>query len=306
MASLAASSPPDSKMAQSDSIGRFAPSPTGDLHFGSLLAAMASFCEARSKGARWQLRIDDIDGPRSVPGSIERIQNSLKGYGLHWHGGLILQSQHAQRYLSALSTLIDTGCVFNCRCSRRQLPQGKPYPGLCRNNRLQSIDDIEENSALRLMLPTSIKFKDGVQGMQNVATSDTVGDIIIWRRDKLVSYSLACAVDDALDCTEVVRGADLLSSTAAQLAIIQYLHMTPPDYSHIPVAVDANNDKLSKHSKATAIDDMDKLPTLRRAWNFLGQRPITACDIPSFWTAAANHWQLSNVPRSVRTEVSFE
>lgn len=293
-------------MAQSDSVGRFAPSPTGDLHFGSLLAAMASFCEARSKGALWRLRIDDIDGPRSVHGSIERIQNSLKGYGLHWHGELISQSKHSDRYKRALSTLIETGCVFNCRCSRRQLPQGQPYPGFCRSNRLQSINDIKEDCALRLMLPKSIEFQDGVQGMQQVAMTDAVGDIIIWRRDKLVSYSLACAVDDALDCTEVVRGADLLSSTAAQLAIMQYLNMTPPNYSHIPVAVDANNDKLSKHSRAAAIDDMDKLPTLHSAWKFLGQQSITACDIPSFWTAAANHWQLNDVPHSVRREASFE
>ncbi len=296
----------DNEMEKSGHAGRFAPSPTGDLHFGSLLAAMASFCDARSMGALWRLRIDDIDGPRSVPGSAERIQSSLKDYGLHWHGELLLQSLHAQRYLSALSTLIETGCVFTCHCSRRQLPQGQPYPGSCRSNRLHSINDIKENSALRLILPASINFEDGVQGMQQVATSDTVGDIIIWRRDKLVSYSLACAVDDALDCTDVVRGADLLSSTAAQLAIMQYLHMTPPNYSHIPIAVDANNDKLSKHSKATAIDDMDKLATLNRAWKFLGQRPITVSDIPSFWTAAVDHWQLSDVPKSVRTEVSFE
>ncbi len=293
-------------MTQSDSVGRFAPSPTGDLHFGSLLAAMASFCEAHSKGALWRLRIDDIDGPRSVVGSAERIQNSLKAYGMSWHGELISQSNHSERYQRSLSSLIDTGFVFNCHCSRRQLPQGRPYPGQCRSNRLRSVDDIKEDCALRLILPATIEFDDGVQGIQRVAIADEVGDIIIWRRDKLVSYSLACAVDDALDCTEVVRGADLLSSTAAQLAIMQYLHMTPPKYSHIPVAVDANNDKLSKHSKATAIDDMDKLSTLHSAWKFLGQRPITVPDISSFWTAAASHWQLRDVPHSPRAQVSFE
>ncbi|MFK7996689.1 MAG: tRNA glutamyl-Q(34) synthetase GluQRS [Granulosicoccus sp.] len=280
--------------------GRFAPSPTGDLHFGSLLAAMASYCEARSKGALWHLRIDDIDQPRSMPGAAQSIQNSLVRYGLHWDGEVHWQSERDSRYKEALSTLIDLGLVFSCGCSRRNLPPGKIYPGTCRANRVRSPDEPIIDRALRIVLPENIEFVDGIQGKQSISLSDEIGDVVIWRRDKLVSYTLACAVDDAVDCTEVVRGADLLPSTAAQLAVMNYLSMNKPDYAHIPVAVDSNNDKLSKHSKAEPIDSMDPLQSLRRAWRFLGQADFTANNVNEFWSAAIMRWQLQRVPVALR------
>jgi len=271
--------------------GRFAPSPTGELHFGSLLAAVASYCEARSKAGQWHLRIDDIDKPRCVPGAAESIQKTLRRYGLQWDGDVRWQSTRHADYRQALTRLIDRGIVFSCGCSRRSLPAGQIYPGTCRDNRVRSINEPIDDRALRIILPASIEFADGVQGNQSVSLHSEVGDIIIWRRDKLVSYTLACAVDDAADSTEVVRGADLLPSTAAQIAVMNYLKLTPPDYAHIPLAVNTNDDKLSKHSKAAPIDSMDPLATLHRPWRFLGQTEITAGPTTELRTAATKLWQ---------------
>lgn len=283
--------------------GRFAPSPTGDLHFGSLLAAMASYCEARSKGALWHLRIDDIDGPRSVAGSALRIQESLQRYGLSWDDEVHWQSKHYERYRNALYQLIEQGLIFRCSCSRRSLPSGKPYPGTCRANLLRTADEPVEDCALRLIAPASLSFHDAVQGRQNINLAATMGDVIVWRRDKLVSYTLACALDDATDVTEVVRGADLLPSTAAQIAIMDYLLLPKPDYAHIPVAVDANNDKLSKHSQAASIDSMNTLNTLRRAWRFLSQPANDAQSIADFWHVAVETWQMQRIPSLLRHSV---
>ncbi len=280
--------------------GRFAPSPTGDLHFGSLLAAMASYCEAKRQDIAWQLRIDDIDGPRSVPGAAQGIQQTLCRYGLHWDGAVSWQSGHDERYRNALAALIHQGLVFSCGCSRRSLPVGKIYPGTCRDQRISSLDDPVVDKALRLVMPDKLAFEDTIQGIQRVAVAAELGDIIIWRRDKLVSYSLACAVDDATDCTEVVRGADLLQSCAAQIAIMQYLSLSVPRYAHIPVVVDANNDKLSKHSKAAALDTLNPLETLHRAWRFLGQQSFEAGAVDAFWSQAIATWQINRVPAKLR------
>lgn len=280
--------------------GRFAPSPTGDLHFGSLLAAMASFCEARVKGARWLLRIDDIDGPRSVKGSANNIQRSLLNYGMQWDDEVQWQSQHDARYKDALASLIEQNLVFQCGCSRKSLPIGKVYPGTCRANRVKSVDDPVIDRALRLVLPDTLEFMDAVQGPQHVNLNQEIGDIVIWRRDGLVSYSLACALDDAMDCNDVIRGADLLPSTAAQLAIMKYLSLPMPRHAHIPVAVNADGDKLSKHSMAPSIDSMNRLSTLQHAWKYLGQSDFQAKDIPHFWSGAICRWQLNKVPRKLR------
>ena len=265
---------------------------------------MASCCEARRQGIPWRLRIDDIDGPRSVAGSSQRIQQALRLYGLPWDDEICWQSQHHERYSNALAELIHQGLVFSCSCSRRTLPAGKPYPGTCRTNRVRSDDEPVIDRALRLELPERINFHDAIQGKQTVSLSCDVGDMIIWRRDKLVSYSLACALDDALDCSEVVRGADLLSSTAAQIAIMRYLSLEPPRYAHIPVAVDVNDDKLSKHSKAAPIAQLEPLTTLLRAWRFLGQAPIQSSTITGFWSAAFKLWTLSAVPHTLRLSES--
>ena len=280
--------------------GRFAPSPTGELHFGSLLAAMASLCGARHAGKPWRLRIDDIDGPRSVAGSAAAIQSALQVYRMPWDGDVIWQSQNHDRYTDALRNLVAQGLVFRCSCSRRSLPPGKPYPGTCWQNRLTADELPVHDHALRLVMPERIVFEDEIQGLQSVYPAQDIGDIIIWRRDQLVSYSLACAIDDATDCSQVVRGADLLPSTAAQIAIMRYLSLPVPEYAHIPVAIDENNDKLSKHSRAAPISGMDPLLTLKRAWHFLGQVELQADNVEAFWSGALPAWDCSRIPRRLR------
>jgi len=284
--------------------GRFAPSPTGDLHFGSLLAALASYCDIKQQGGKWLLRIDDIDAPRSTPGSPDAIQRSLEQFGFEWDGPVQWQSQHAERYHQALSALIELQLIFNCNCSRRSLPAGKPYPGLCRSKVVRFQAERShyeaEDVAFRCRLNGCISFVDGVQGLQSIDLGNSVGDIIVWRRDGLVSYSLACAIDDADTSSHVVRGADLLESTSAQIAIMSALGMQPPSYAHIPVAVDNNGDKLSKHSKAQPITDLNPLPTLLQAWRFLGQDAIYAESLSEFWEQAIQAWNLPSVPDDSR------
>jgi len=249
-------------------IGRFAPSPTNS--------------------GLWYLRIDDIDGPRSVPGSADSIQHTLAQYGFEWDGPIHWQSTRLERYQNAVSELVQRQLVFHCECSRRSLPSGKVYPGTCRNEKIDVIpspaDYHKEDHALRCVLSGQLKFVDTVQGRQNIVLQETVGDIIIWRRDNLVAYALACAVDDAQNVTQVVRGADLLANTAAQVAIMNALDLPVPQYAHIPVAIDANGDKLSKHSKAQSINSMQPLSTLLKAWRFLGQTDIHPTCVAGFWT----------------------
>lgn len=284
-------------------VGRFAPSPTGDLHFGSLLAAMASYCEIRCQQGRWLLRIDDIDGPRSVPGSAEAIQRTLELYGFSWDGPVNWQSQHQPRYEEALAELIDQGKVYSCGCSRRMMPANGIYPGTCRSRRRTSMDDVQPDTALRMMVSGSQTIQDRIQGQLTFDLPQVCGDIIIWRRDELVSYALACAVDDATDASEVVRGADLLDSTGAQLAIMQYLDLAVPAYAHIPIAIDANHDKLSKHSKAKAISSLPPVPTLLQAWRFLGQDGFDPTSLSEFWNHAFDLWDMNKVPRRLKLQI---
>lgn len=285
-------------------VGRFAPSPTGDLHFGSLLAAMASYCDVKYRDGQWLLRIDDIDGPRSVPGSADSIRTTLAQYGFEWDGAVQWQSQNINQYRSALETLVNRRLVFACNCSRRSLPSGEIYPGKCRHNiRTHSPDGNDyfvADHALRVRLTGHLMFEDAVQSMQTTQLDRDVGDIIVWRRDNLVAYALACAVDDSQTVSHVVRGADLLGNTSAQVAILKALNLPVPKYAHIPVAVDHNGDKLSKHSKAPMISSQPVVPTLLQAWNFLGQVTLEADSVSDFWTQAVSSWQLCKVPREMR------
>ncbi len=265
---------------------------------------MASYCDVKQQDGRWLLRIDDIDGPRSVPGSADAIQRTLEVFGLEWDGPVQWQSQHLDRYRSSLDELVKKALVFACNCSRRSLPSGQIYPGNCRNNILtrdqQSNDYMVPDHALRIALTGQLYFQDKVQGTQSTQLEEQVGDIIIWRRDKLVAYALACAVDDAQSVSHVVRGADLLSNTSAQIAIMRALNLPIPRYAHIPVAIDSNGDKLSKHSKAQPISSLAALPVLIQAWNFLGQAMIEAESVSNFWAQAIKLWQIEKVPNTMR------
>jgi len=287
--------------------GRFAPSPTGDLHFGSLLAALASYCEVRSQHGQWLLRIDDIDGPRSVPGSADAILRTLERYGFEWDGAVRWQSARMDIYRDALNSLLQQRLIFECTCSRRLLTSGQPYPGHCRHKltvEAQALTHgVPADHALRMRMSGTIDLSDAVQGDFTIDLARDVGDIIIWRRDGLVSYTLACAIDDGSDVTQVVRGADLLESSAAQIGVMQSLSLQPPSYAHLPVAIDAHGDKLSKHSKARAIDELDPLTTLLKAWRFLGQISFTPTSVAEFWAHAPLLWRLQAIPRQKRLSV---
>lgn len=283
------------------SLGRFAPSPTGALHFGSLLAALASYCDARHGGGRWQLRIDDIDGLRSVAGAAAGIQRTLENFGFQWDGPVRWQSARLELYRAALARLVDQQLIFACSCSRRSLPRNQTYPGRCRQNRLtaerlQAAFPLPD-CALRMRMTGQVCFDDAIQGRMRFDLEQDVGDSVVWRRDGLVAYALACAVDDTDQVTHVVRGADLLEGTGTQLAIIKALQLTPPAYAHIPVATDANGAKLSKQTLAQPVDEGDPLTLLLQAWHFLGQLEMDAVSLEEFWTQAIACWQMSRVPQ---------
>lgn len=288
-------------MKTANPIGRFAPSPTGDLHFGSLLAALASYCDIKSKLGKWRLRIDDIDGPRSVPGSADSIQRTLDAFGFEWDGPIIWQSQQLDRYTAALAQLVDAHLIFSCNCSRRSLPRAQVYPGACRTNVVLPVvgksDYRLADHALRVRLHGQAINTDAVQGIIEYDLEHDVGDVIVWRRDGLVSYSLACAIDDAHPLTHVVRGADLLESSGAQIGLMTRLGLTPPNYAHIPVVIDANGDKLCKHSRAPAITKQQSVPLLLQAWNHLGQIEFTPESLADFWKQAPALWQMQRVPQ---------
>ena len=286
-------------------VGRFAPSPTGALHFGSLLAALASYCQIRKLGGQWRLRIDDIDGPRSVPGSADSIQRDLTAFGFEWDGNIIWQSEQLARYHAALASLVDQSVIFACQCSRKTLPPGGIYPGSCRDKVIPASTDSQcryhvDDHALRMRMDGCVQLTDTIQGSMRFDMQTEVGDTVVWRRDALVSYSLACAVDDTNGVTHVVRGADLLSGTAAQIAIMQALGKQPPEYAHVPVAINSNGDKLSKHSQAPAIAASDPLKQLKQAWKFLGQTEFDPGSISEFWTGAFILWNTACVPANHR------
>jgi glutamyl-Q tRNA(Asp) synthetase len=276
--------------------GRFAPSPTGPLHFGSLVAAVASWLDARAAGGEWLVRIEDLDRPRNVPGAAGEILRSLERLGLEWDGEIVRQSERAPLYEAALDRLRAMGLVYRCRCSRREIAdsaihgiEGAIYPGTCRELRLPRTVP----GADRVRAPdASIAFEDRVQGpiVQDVAHE--IGDFVLKRRDGLHAYQLAVVVDDAAQgITDVVRGADLLGSTPRQIALQQWLGYPQPRYLHVPVAANARGEKLSKQTHAAAIDALAPHEALARAFAFLGQPPAEPAAPREMLGAAIAAWQ---------------
>ncbi len=247
--------------------GRFAPSPTGPLHLGSLLTAVASHLAAKQAGLQWLVRIDDLDTARNVAGAEQQIIDTLEAHGLVPDAPVIYQSDRADRYAQALARLQEHGYCFFCTCSRKTLPKGRPYPGTCRR-RITPM----RNAAVRMRLQGSepITFEDAVQGKQSVLP-EAEGDQIILRRDGVYAYHLACAVDDGADeIVQVVRGADLLQSTIPQLAIMQALGLPRPAYAHVPVLTNHAGQKLSKQTHAAPADAHTATDNLRRVLALLG------------------------------------
>lgn len=283
--------------------GRFAPSPTGPLHVGSLIAAVASRCEALSQGQAWSLRIDDIDPAREQAGAIDAIPSSLARYGLHWNGPVRRQSTHIARYREALAKLAASDALYRCHCTRAMLTGLPRYPGTCRSRQARTDGDITVSrtpwpavsDALRLRLDGRAGFDDLVQGAQEASLAENPGDIVVRRRDGLVAYTLATAIDDATVET-VVRGADLLDATIAQRAILGMLSIPAPRWAHVPVALDGRGEKLGKSTSARAIDTLEPLPTLQAVWRFLGQSSFVADTLDAFWREAPRRWRLADVP----------
>lgn len=256
-------------------IGRFAPTPSGALHFGSLIAALGSYLDARAHGGQWLLRIEDVDRARSRAHYADDMQKTLSAYGLDWDGEVRKQSEHIQAYLDTLSNLRHH--LYPCRCSRKQWHAqaqagalGPIYPGTCRNHTLRSLSP--PDAAIRLALPEQIiSFDDRLLGRCTYHLQRDIGDPILRRRDGDIAYALAVTVDDALQgVTHIVRGQDLTAATAIQRHLQQRLDYPQPRYLHLPLALDANGRKLSKQNHARPIDADNPSPSLRAALAFLG------------------------------------
>jgi len=279
-------------------VGRFAPSPTGPLHFGSLLAAVASYLQARTNQGRWLLRIEDIDPPREQPGADKLIISTLEAYGFAWDGDVYYQSRRREAHEALVQQLLDRGLAYPCSCSRRDLADGPEgtlgviYPGTCRGG--ARAGDV----AIRLRTGDEpVEFVDGLQGRQSMRLESEAGDFIIRRRDGLIAYHLAVVADDHdQGITEIVRGIDLLDSTPRQIHLQRQLGFETPGYLHIPVATNAAGQKLSKLTGAPAIDPVAVRGPLVRALEVLGQQPasdLESCNLDSIWDWAISHWRPS-------------
>lgn len=288
-------------------IGRFAPSPTGLLHFGSLLAATASYLQARSQQGQWLLRIEDLDKPREQAGTAEAIIQTLALYGFEWDHPIVYQSQRLNAYAEALQSL--HAQIYACHCSRRQLQAtgytgnfGLIYPGTCRSKNLAP----SEQSAIRIKtFDQPICFEDKIQGHYCQHLGQELGDFVIRRADQIFAYQLAVVIDDAWQgITEIVRGSDLLDNTPRQIYLQQLLGYATPSYAHIPIVLNPLGQKLSKQTLAPALqtDTHDVLANLCKAWNFLGQTPINLYSFASvneFWTWAILDWDLTKLPKQL-------
>jgi len=285
--------------------GRFAPSPTGPLHFGSLVAALASCLQARRRGGRWLVRVEDLDPPRDMAGATTAILRALERYGFAWDGPVLYQSRRGAAYAAALERLAAAGLTYPCSCSRREIAQlarngvaGPIYPGTCRSGHRRR----RRGLAIRLRTAgVQIGFDDGHFGRCEFDLEHAIGDFVLRRADGLFAYQLAVVVDDAAQgVTEVVRGADLLDLTPAQLHLQRLLGLPTPAYLHHPLAVGVHGNKLSKQTGARALDAADPRPDLIDALTFLGQAPppeLAAGSLDDLWRWALAGWEPSRMPR---------
>jgi len=287
-------------MTESGYRGRFAPSPTGPLHFGSLIAATASYLQARHQGGQWYVRIEDIDPPREIAGASDSILRTLEAFGFEWDGPVIYQSQRLGRYQAALDQLREQDWVYPCACSRKEISETSRdgiYPGTCR----QGLVPGQQARAWRLRVPDQvIEFPDIIQGLQRTNLAEISGDFVLLRADGHFAYQLCTALDDAEQgITEVVRGADLLDSTPRQRHVQRALGLASPAYAHHPVALAANGEKLSKQNLAPAVMAAQASPLLHAALRFLGQPvpdTLRQSETPELWHWAITHWDITTVP----------
>jgi len=279
--------------------GRFAPSPSGPLHFGSLVAALGSYLEAQRQRGEWLLRIDDLDTPRVVRGATDAILGTLEAYGFEWHGAVVYQDQRREAYQAALLQLRELGASYPCGCTRRDLltdaDGNRIYPGLCRNGIAAGRQARSERVRCE---GVEISFEDRIQGRVTQRLEQFSGDFLVLRAGGLHAYHLAVVVDDAAaGITEVVRGADLLPSTPSQIHLQRLLGLPTPGYSHLPVALGADGDKLSKQTGAAALDPQRPLPALFAALQHLGQQPppeLLQASPERLWEWAFENWRMPN------------
>ena len=277
-------------------IGRFAPSPTGPLHFGSLVAAVASYLEARVRDGRWLLRIEDIDPPREQVDATALILQGLEAYGFEWDGEVIYQSRSKEAHDEAVRFLVERDLAYPCGCSRKDLADaprgalGTIYPGTCRNG------CAADETALRVRTTDEpIRFTDALQGPQEQRLESESGDFIIRRRDGLIAYQLAVVVDDQIEgITDVVRGIDIMDSTPRQIWLQRLLGYSTPSYLHFPVITHPDGDKLSKATGAPGVPLVDVRATLVTALEALLQVPpanLAAGNVAEIWSWAIRNWK---------------
>ncbi|SDQ37287.1 glutamyl-Q tRNA(Asp) synthetase [Pseudomonas sp. UC 17F4] len=279
-------------------IGRFAPTPSGFLHFGSLVAALASWLDARAVGGTWLVRMEDIDPPREAPGAQAAILQTLESYGLEWDGEVVYQSQRHAAYAEVLERLFRQGLAYACTCSRKQLEgYNGVYPGLCRNAAHAC-----EGAAIRVRVPElAYHFDDRVQGRFEQHLGREVGDFVIRRRDGLYAYQLAVVLDDAWQgVTDIVRGADLLDNTPRQLYLQELLGLSQPRYLHVPLIVQPDGHKLGKSYRSPPLAADQATPLLLRALRALGQKTEAGMEYGTpgeVLAHAALHWNPDALPR---------
>lgn len=278
--------------------GRFAPSPSGPLHFGSLIAALASYLDARAHHGRWLVRMEDVDTPRCTAGADVQILQTLEAHGLNWDGEVVYQSARSEAYQQLISDMMDAGDAYYCTCTRKQIRAlGGVYPGSCRGQR-HSQDDASVRFAYHHPIA---QFTDRIQGKQIIHNAHALEDFIVRRKDGLYAYNLAVVADDIWQgVTHIVRGSDLLDTTAAHLGLYRYWQQPAPVYAHIPVASTETGYKLSKQNKAAGLDNTRAAENLLQALKFLQLNPpdnlfAHNCDKILDW--AVGQWCTDKLPK---------
>ncbi|MDC5838409.1 tRNA glutamyl-Q(34) synthetase GluQRS [Vibrio europaeus] len=285
-------------------IGRFAPSPSGPLHFGSLIAALGSYFQAKANHGQWLVRIEDLDPPREMPGAACLILQTLEAYRLFWDGEVVYQSQRHDLYQAQIERWLASGQAYYCQCTRKQIKAlGGFYSGTCRDLGLTN----HEQCAIRLRMTKPVyEFDDKRHGTLHIPNALADEDFIIKRRDGLFAYNLAVVLDDIEQgITEVVRGADLIEPTGRQISLYQMLSKPPVGYLHLPLALDTNGQKLSKQNHAKAIDNENPKPALLDAMTFLGfdiKEEIRNSSIDEIIEWGVQNWHLTQLPSS--TEIT--
>ncbi len=287
-------------------VGRFAPTPSGDLHLGSLYTAAASYLDARAHGGRWLLRVEDLDRAREVPGSAARILHTLERFGFEWDGEVVRQIDRTEHYSRVLERLNDRGLTFECSCSRLQLEDEIRYPGTCRAR--PATPGVATATRLRVE-PGLMVFSDRIQGTYRQDVAAAAGDLILKRRDGVFAYLLAVVIDDAWQgVTHIMRGADLLDNTPRQMYLQQALGIDHPSYAHVPVLTEPDDTKLAKSKRSVMLDARSELPQLLSVFSLLGLAPPTSlagATLAEAWSWAIARWSIHRVPRRLHVRVSM-